>query len=126
MFGFSRDPGRRGERAARRFCRGLGWRILEANFKCPLGELDLIADDGSAIVFVEVKTRIDDADADPEENVNARKRRQLERVAAHWLAIHGRPDRAYRFDVISVVIGKGRRPNINHIEEAFLPKRGIS
>lgn len=120
---FRRNPGRQGERVARRFLRRLGWRILEVNYKCAAGELDLVADDGDAIVFVEVKTRTHDADADPEENVDRAKRRQLERVAAYWLAARGSPERAYRFDVIAVVLRNSGRPEIRHIEEAFVPTR---
>lgn len=118
---FRREPGAQGERAARKFLKRLGWRILEANYKCAAGELDLIADDGEAIVFVEVKTRTCDADADPEENVDRPKRRQLERVAAYWLAVNGRPDRAYRFDVVAVVLHDRKSADIRHIEEAFIP-----
>lgn len=125
MWFFRRDPGRQGERAARRFLRQMGWRILETNYKCPIGELDLVGDDGDAIVFVEVKTRTHDIDADPEQNVDRAKRRQLERVAAQWLASNGRPDRAYRFDVISVILGTRGAPEIRHIEEAFVPTRFV-
>lgn len=123
MWFFRRDPGVKGERAARRALRKRGWRIVESNYKCAAGELDLIADDGTAIVFVEVKTRSSDADADPEENVHQAKRKQLERVAAHWLAAHDHPDRAYRFDVVAVILPPGGPPEIRHIEEAFVPTR---
>ncbi|MCB9853769.1 MAG: YraN family protein [Phycisphaerales bacterium] len=118
---FRRDPGSRGERAARKFLKRLGWRILDVNYKCAAGELDLVADDGDAIVFVEVKTRTSDADADPEVNVDRQKCRKLERVAAYWLAAKGRPDRAYRFDVLAIVIRDGSKPVVRHIEEAFIP-----
>lgn len=118
---FRRDPGRRGERVARKFLRGLGWRIIETNYKCPAGELDLVADDGDAIVFVEVKSRTHADDADPEQNVDRAKRRKLERVAAFWLTDNGRPDRAYRFDVIAVVLPADSAPEVRHIEEAFVP-----
>lgn len=125
MWPFRSSLGARGERDARRFLKRLGWRIIHQNYKCPLGEIDLIADDGEALVFVEVKTRAHDDDADPEINVDYRKRRQIERVAHYWLHAKGMPDRAYRFDVIAVVAGLGGKPDVRHIVEAFMPERRI-
>jgi len=125
MWPFRSSLGAQGEGHARRFLKRRGWRILERNYVCPVGELDLIADDGDALVFVEVKTRSHDEDADPEINVDRAKRRQIERVAQYWLQTHGMPDRAYRFDVIAVVQGSRGKPNVRHIEEAFLPERRI-
>ncbi|HPF40834.1 MAG TPA: YraN family protein [Phycisphaerae bacterium] len=121
MWPFRRESGALGERAARRFLKRRGWRILAANFKCAAGELDLVADDGEAIVFVEVKTRTHDLDADPEQNVDHAKRRQLERVAKFWLAANHRPDRAYRFDVVAVLMRDRDVLDVRLIEEAFIP-----
>ncbi len=125
MWPFRRDVGKYGERQALRFLKRRGWRIVARNYICPLGELDLIVDNGEVLAFVEVKTRTHDRDADPEENVDRAKRRQIERVATYWLRAHQLPERAYRFDVVTVVLNGRPTPHIRHIEEAFLPARSI-
>jgi len=118
--------GARGEKAAERFLRRAGYPILARNYRCPDGEADLIALDpsgdpegGEAIVFVEVKTRATDRHVGPESAVDARKRRQLVRVASYYLAHHDAADRPVRFDVVAVVAPPGRRPEVRHIPDAF-------
>ncbi|MGH7433691.1 MAG: YraN family protein, partial [Candidatus Methylomirabilales bacterium] len=76
-----RAVGIEGEAVARRFLEDLGFRIVEENFSCPLGELDLIAEEGDVLVFVEVKTRRSALFGTPAEAVHARKQRQILRVA---------------------------------------------
>ncbi len=115
------DLGRAGEEIARRFLKGNGLRILARNYACPCGEIDLICRDKDCIIFVEVKTRLDDAAADPEANVTPTKQRHLERAARFWLEKHGWPEYAYRFDVVSVIMPAGEGPRVRHIREAFLP-----
>lgn len=115
------ELGAAGEKIAGEFLRKLGYRILSRNFRCPLGELDLVCRDGDTFVFVEVKTRVDDASANPEESIGAVKRRNLERAASVWLQSRGRPRGAYRFDAVSVVLQPEGEPRVRHIIEAFLP-----
>jgi putative endonuclease len=122
MFGRKKDLGAAGEDAARRFLRREGFRIIAKNYRCPLGEIDLIALDGETIVFVEVKTRSSDDTADPENSIGSRKQTQLTRVARYWLHQHRYPDRPYRFDAVSVVLGPDRRPEVRRIEDAFVPR----
>lgn len=131
MFGFFRRSkpvaakdqlGRDGEKAAAEYLVRAGLRILQRNFNCKFGEIDLIARDGETLVFVEVKTRRDESAAAPEESIGPGKQRQLARVARHWLATHGQPDCAYRFDAVSVVWPEGGKPDIRHIVEAFIPR----
>jgi len=114
--------GARGERAAEQYLKSRGMKIVARNYRCPAGELDLIAADKKTIVFVEVKTLMSDADADPENKINPTKQRKLETVARYWLMARGEPEAAYRFDAISVVMNDGK-PTVRHIEEAFIPKR---
>lgn len=114
--------GSAGERAAERHLKSRGMKIVARNYKCPAGELDLICADDNTIVFVEVKTLMSDADADPENKINATKQRKLEAVARYWLRAHGEPEAAYRYDAISVVMNDGK-PVVRHIEEAFVPGR---
>jgi putative endonuclease len=76
-----RDPlGPRGENVAARFLRSQGSKIIQRNFTCPVGELDLVAKQGKTLIFVEVKTRADD-DPSPETQVDAVKQHQLTKTA---------------------------------------------
>ena len=89
-----------GERAAERFLRARGYTILARNYRCPLGEVDLIALDGGTVVFVEVKTRR--GAGSPFDAVDPRKQRQIARAAEHYLNAHRLQDRDVRFDVVGV------------------------
>lgn len=80
-----RMVGIEGEAVARRFLEGLGFRIVEENFACALGEIDLIAQEGDVLVFVEVKTRRSARFGGPAEAVHRRKQRQIVRVAEAYL-----------------------------------------
>lgn len=118
---FRRNLGRAGEEIARRYLRRKGFRILERNFTCPTGEIDLICADEDCLVFVEVKTRSQDTDADPEESITCAKRKHLERAARSWLALHRPRGCACRFDAVCVVTPPNGKPRIRHIVEAFAP-----
>lgn len=124
MFGFGRklDLGAAGERAAAKFLRRAGYRIIDKNFRTAIGEIDVIALDAETIVFVEVKTLRSDDAGDPEGKVDHRKREKLVRVARDWLTRHHYPDRAYRFDAVSVVMPAEGEPQFRHIVEAFVPR----
>ena len=114
--------GARGETVAARFLRRCGHRIINRNYLCVLGEIDLITTDGDTIVFVEVKTRSDDTHADPQESIGAAKRSRLERAAKHFLASHRSGDFSCRFDVVSIVWRPGESPRIDHLPDAFEPR----
>ena len=94
--------GRLGERLAANRLEERGYHILERNFRCRSGEIDLVAEDGSDLVFVEVKTRRGTARGLPEEAVHARKARKLQEVACFYLDLHKLPDCAWRIDVVAV------------------------
>ena len=115
--------GQVGEQAAADYLRRAGYRVLARNYSCGAGELDLICRREDCLIFVEVKTRAADAPADPEETITRFKQRQLERVARAWLAAHGEPDCAYRFDAVSVVMSAQGEPRVRHIIDAFVPSR---
>ncbi len=100
--------GAEGERAAEQLLRGRRYVILERNYRCPAGEVDLVALDGETVVFVEVKTRRGVGFGSPFEAVDARKQRQVSRAAQHFLAQHRLQDRAARFDVVGVWWEQGR------------------
>jgi len=115
--------GAAGEQVACDFLQRAGYRILERNFTCTAGELDIVCADAATIVFVEVKSRVSDQAADPLENVTAHKRGQLIKAAQFWLARHRYPERAYRFDAVSVVLPRDGEPRVRHVVEAFVPGR---
>jgi putative endonuclease len=98
----TRTFGDRGERAAEAHLRGARYVILERNYACKLGEVDLVALDGDTVVFVEVKSRSGVAFGTPFDAVTRRKRRQITRVAQHYLLRKRLTDRAVRFDVVGV------------------------
>jgi putative endonuclease len=112
--------GSRSERAAVRFLRLLGYRILARNYTCPRGELDLVALDGRCVVFVEVRsTETDDLER-PAASVDRAKQRRLTDVALHFLQRHGLLEHAARFDVLAVSWPPGRRePAVVHYRQAF-------
>ena len=94
--------GRLGERLAAASLEERGYHILERNFRCRFGEIDLVAEEGSDLVFVEVKTRRGIARGLPEEAVNARKARKLQEVAFSYLDLHKLPECSWRIDVVAV------------------------
>ena len=110
--------GDRGENLAAKFLRNNGYKIIERNFRCQMGEVDIIARDGKTLVFVEVKTRQYD-DPTPEEQVNQFKRHQITKAAKYYLTRYGTPQPPARFDVVAIVWPTGRQPQIRHTADAF-------
>ncbi len=108
----------RGENAAARYLREIGYKIILRNYRSPLGEIDIIARDGDTLVFVEVKTRAYD-DPTPEEQVNTVKQHQITKAAKSYLQRYGDSQPPARFDVIAVVWPADREPIIRHIHNAF-------
>ena len=110
--------GRAGEDAAADFYARAGYAIVERNYRSGRGELDLIVGRGTTVVFVEVKTRRDDAFGAPFEAVGPEKQRRLRQLAARWL-VERRPGPVeIRFDVVSVIVRAGR-VELECIENAF-------
>ena len=125
--------GRFGEEVTADRLRGAGWQILARNWRPPRGsgsgvrgELDIVACDGDALVFVEVKTRSGTRFGSPAEAVRPEKVQRIRRLAALWLQAHGAEHRAggggrrrtIRFDVVSVVRGPGGLA-VEHLRGAF-------
>lgn len=108
--------GRYGENATARRLAADGWEILDRNWRCPQGELDIVARDGADGVFVEVKTRRTGEFGSAVEAVDERKLARLRRLAAAWLESH--PERRFvgiRIDVIGVTIPRGGAPEFEHL-----------
>jgi putative endonuclease len=98
----TRDVGLDAEsRAERELCR-LGYRILDRNYRAKRGELDLIAEDGDVLCFVEVRSRSRTDLGRPEETVDREKRGRIARAAEQWLVAHDAGQRLCRFDVVAI------------------------
>lgn len=104
----------KGEVAAREYLLAKGYRILEENYSGRMGEVDLIAQDGDVIVFVEVKARENTDFGYPIEAVTPQKVRKIVLTAKQYLASKRLLGRDVRFDVIEILRGE-----INHVENAF-------
>lgn len=112
------DFGELGERIAARWLERSGWRIIARRFRSGRRDIDLVAQHGDLIAFVEVKARSGEEFGDPVEAVNHRKQRELTKSAQTWIDRHGRAGESYRFDVVGVLL-KERRAFIRHVPGAF-------
>lgn len=110
--------GRLGEELASRRLRKLGYEILETNYRCPLGEIDLVARDGDVLVFVEIKTRRNRPLGEAKEAVHKRKQGQLSRVALAYLKSKNLWGTKARFDVVAVGVDDGKE-EVELIRDAF-------
>jgi putative endonuclease len=110
--------GKQGERVAELYLQKKGYKVVERNYRCSGGELDLIVLDRRVVVFVEVKTRTGDGFGTPLEAVEFRKQRRMIRAAQFFLAEKNLQQRDARFDVVGVSWA-GREPVVEHIENAF-------
>ena len=111
--------GQAGESAAEEYLRRKGYRILGRNLRSSLGELDLVAEDGQVLVFVEVKARRTDAFGGAIHAVHHRKQEKLIQLAAQYLARHHIKNRLCRFDVVLLQGPNAVAPQIEHIQNAF-------
>ena len=108
-----------GERVARNFLAGKGYRVLETGFRCAWGEVDIVANDGDELVFVEVRTRRGDAFGTPQESVTRAKARRLTSTAQTYIEERGIDGVDWRIDLISIVLDSGGRVlEISHLTHA--------
>lgn len=96
--------GRYGERVAAAHLRDAGMTVLETNWTCKYGEVDIVAREGATLVICEVKTRTGDSHGTGLEAVTGQKATRLRRLAAHWLETHDAEPEAIRIDVVSVLV----------------------
>jgi putative endonuclease len=101
--------GRTGERLAAEELVRRGYSIIERNFRCRYGEIDLIAEKGDDLVFIEVKTRRGNAYGLPEEAVTPRKQQKIVQVASYYLDLHACSERSWRIDVVAVQLSASGR-----------------
>ncbi|MEO3945131.1 YraN family protein [Gorillibacterium sp. CAU 1737] len=116
-----RRTGTIGEEAAARYLQEKGYTLLQRNWRCRSGELDLIAEQDGCLVIVEVRTRKPSARfGSPQESVDGRKQLQVRRTAEVYLHQNRRSDSRIRFDVIAVRLdGQGMIQSLEHYPHAF-------
>jgi len=112
------ELGKFGEELAFRKIKRLGYKKIVRNFRCPLGEVDIIARDGDTLVFMEIKTRKGRSIDYAKEAVNAKKKRQISKVALAYMKSRDCSDVRARFDVVAISLGRGK-PEIEVIKNAF-------
>ena len=112
--------GERGELAAAKFLRRLGYHIVARRHRTPIGEIDLVAVDGRTVVFVEVKTRQSHGAGEPHEAIDLTKQSRLSRLALAYLKRHDLLECRARFDVVAITWHHGQaKPTIEHFLHAF-------
>ena len=110
--------GWKGEIAAARYLKKKGFKILVHQYRCKLGEIDLVARENKILVFIEVKTRSTSFYGDPSQAVTPEKQRHISRVALHYLRELRNPSIPVRFDIVEVIHSNGKL-ECQHIENAF-------
>jgi putative endonuclease len=113
-----KELGKKGEELALRFLKKRGYQIIEKNYACKMGEMDIIAKEKDTLIFVEVKTRTSTTFGPPQLAVNPTKQMQLSKVALNFLKEKGIDEVKARFDVVAILLGpKGEE--IELIKDAF-------
>ncbi|TDD52398.1 YraN family protein [Kribbella antibiotica] len=110
--------GQFGEDLASRYLTTQGLVILERNWRCEIGEIDIVAREGDTLVICEVKTRRGLGYGTPLESITYRKLTTLRKLAGAWLRSHDVRPREVRIDVVAVVIDQGAPPQVDHLRGA--------
>jgi len=112
------ELGQIGEKLAYIELTRMGYKIVAQNYRCRMGEIDIIAEDGETLVFVEIKTRSKTETSVAKEAVNIRKQHQIAKVALAYMKNNDFMDKRARFDVVAISM-KGSEPYIEIIKNAF-------
>jgi len=113
-----KELGKKGEEVALRFLKKKGYKIIQQNYVCEMGEMDIIAREKDTLVFVEVKTRTSMAFGPPQLAVNSTKQMQLSKVALYFLKEKRLEDIKARFDVVAILV-RPKGEEIELIKDAF-------
>ncbi len=114
-----RDTGILGEKLARDFLKKRGYHILETNYRCPEGEIDIITRHQDSLVFIEVRTRTSLEFGSPEESITPAKKEKLRTITSHYGQTHGDLPPLWRIDVVAVELNQqGKLTRIELIENA--------
>lgn len=117
------ETGNRGEEIAARHLKKCGYRIVERNYRCVFGEIDIIARDGQVLVFVEVRSRRTDRHGSPLESIGLKKQRKLSLLAVCYMKERRLSDISARFDVVAVNV-REHGDEIKLIKNAFVQVSG--
>lgn len=114
------QTGRYGETLAAQHLQTKNYRLIARNWRCPVGEIDLIARDGDTLVFVEVRTRHGERLGTPEESITPRKQARLIELAQTYLSEHNAFDQPWRIDVIAIALDQQQRVRrLTHLPNAI-------
>ena len=114
-----RDTGILGEKLAKGFLKKRGYRILETNYRCPQGEIDIVAKHRDSLVFIEVRAKKSSEFGSPEESITPVKRERMKTTAAHYRQTHNNLPPLWRIDVVAVELDQnGKLSRIELIENA--------
>lgn len=113
--------GQRGEDAAAAYLERAGMTVIDRNWRCPAGEVDIVALEEETVILCEVKTRRTVAKGTPEDSITPAKRRKYLRLGQAYLQHAGNPDLAIRFDVVTVLAIGEDRALLRHYRSAFVP-----
>ncbi len=110
------NTGKLGEDIAENYLKKKGYKIIARNYRNKYGEIDLVVQDKSSLVFVEVRTRRNERFGSPEESINSKKKRKMFKNTKAYIAFHNFKEK-YRMDVICVVLSRDRKiKRINHYQ----------
>ncbi len=114
------DRGKLGENIALEYAQQQGYQIIQRNFRCKSGEIDLIAQDKHIVVFIEVRTKTSDAYGPAYNMVTYSKQQQVKRVALHYISERNLVNTQFRFDVIGITFEPNSdRYQLDHLQNAF-------
>ena len=114
-----RETGIRGEKLARDFLKKCGYHILETNYRCPYGEIDIVARHQDFLVFIEVRTKTSHQFGTPEESITPAKKERMIATAQHYQQAHDNLPSSCRIDIVAVELGpKGEPSRIDLLENA--------
>lgn len=114
-----REVGRKGEQIAEKFLKSAGYKILERNYRCPVGEIDIIAEEKGVLVFAEVRTLSTDSWGMPQMSISITKEKRIVKTSLYYLSEKKMWDRNCRFDVIAVIRPGEKEESIELLRGAF-------
>jgi len=119
---YKKQLGKIGEEIAVRYLKTKGYRIIQTNFRCRLGEIDIIGEDGEYIVFVEVKTRTSLLYGYPIESISNKKKNSIVKVAQTYISFKNLKNKDLRFDVVEIIVDNSNldgKKQVRLIKNAF-------
>lgn len=117
------ETGGKGEQLATEFLRKHGYRVIERNYHCRIGEVDIIAREGKELVFVEVRTRESVDFGEPEESIDLSKQKRLVKLSYYYIIEHALESIPWRIDVVTVRLSPDAKPEIRLLKNAVSDDR---